>query len=359
MDKKWKVVVTDWEYADLRYEEQVLGCDQIELVPAQCRTEEEVIAACRDADALINQYAPLSRRVIESLEKCKVITRYGVGVNTVDLQAATEKGICVANVPDYCMDEVADHALALLLAWSRKVVVAHQAIRNGVWDFKVTQPIMRLRGRTLGLVGFGKIPQALARKVQPIGLRVIAYDPYVPKAVADSLGVELALLQELCSQADFVSVHAPLMPSTKGMIGEEQFARMKKEAIVINTSRGPVIDEQALIAALQKGQIAGAALDVVELEPISPDHPLLAMDNVILTPHVAWYSEEAAAEMRAKAAMGVADVLLYGEYPNYLVNREVKERLQWKESRSTERYAALAQQGADKNGGIVHEKVDA
>ncbi|MDF2680163.1 MAG: D-3-phosphoglycerate dehydrogenase [Brevibacillus sp.] len=341
MNKKWRVVVTDWEYTDLRYEEEVLESERITLVPAQCRTEEEVIAACRDADAVINQYAPLSRKVIENLENCQVITRYGVGVNTVDLQAATEKGICVANVPDYCMDEVADHALALLLGWTRKIVVAHQAVQNGIWDFKVTQPITRMRGRTLGLVGFGKIPQSLAQKVKPLGLNVIAHDPYVSLAVAAAMGVRLVTLEELCTEADIVSVHAPLTSSTQGMISTGQFAAMKKEAIIINTSRGPVIDELALTCALQTGKIAGAALDVVENEPIPSDSPLLAMNNVILTPHVAWYSEEAAAEMRSKAAMGVVDVLLHGEYPNYLVNKEVKDRVHLKESLSTERYAAL------------------
>jgi D-3-phosphoglycerate dehydrogenase len=339
--QKWKVVVTDWEYADLRYEEQVLNRERIELVPAQCRTEDELIAACRDADALINQYAPISRKVIESLEKCKVITRYGVGVNTVDLQAATEKGICVANVPDYCIDEVADHALALLLAWARKVVVANQAVKTGVWDFKVTQPITRLRGKVLGLIGFGKIPQALAEKVKPLGLRVIAHDPYVPEALAREKGVKLVSLDELCREADLVSVHAPLTEATAGMVGKEQFDAMKRSAIVINTSRGPVIDESALIDALRTGRIAGAALDVVEQEPISPDNPLLAMEQVILTPHVAWYSEEAAAEMRAKAAMGVVDVLLHEEYPKYLVNVQVKEKVRLKESCPENRYAAL------------------
>lgn len=339
--RKWKVVVTDWEYADLRYEEQVLGSERIEFVPAQCRTEEDVIASCRDADALINQYAPISRKVIDSLQACKVITRYGVGVNTIDLQAATEKGICVANVPDYCMDEVADHALAMILAWTRKIVVSHHAVKNGVWDFKVAQPIARLRGKTLGLVGFGKIPQALAQKVKPLGLRVIAYDPYVPQVLATENGVKLVTLDELCLAADIVSVHVPLSESTEGLIGAGQFAAMKEGTIVINTSRGPVINERALVEALQVGRIAGAALDVVEHEPISPDHPLLVMENVILTPHVAWYSEEAAAEMRAKAAMGVVDVLLHGEYPKYLVNKEVKESARLKESFPEARYAAL------------------
>lgn len=339
--KKFKVVVTDWEYDDLRFEEAVLNHPDIELVPAQCRTEEDVIAACKDADALINQYAPIGRKVIEALENCKVITRYGVGVNTIDIDAATEKGICVANVPDYCMDEVADHALALLMSWTRKVPLANYYVKNGRWDFKVTQPIYRLRGRKLGLVGFGKIPQALAEKVKPLGLEVIASDPYFPADVAKQKGVELVSLDELCKQADIISVHAPLMASTQGMVGKEQFALMKKEAIIINTSRGPVIDEAALIEALQNGQIAGAALDVAEQEPINQDNPMLKMENVILTPHVAWYSEEAAEEMRSKAAMGVVDTLIYGEYPKYLVNRQVREVVSLKETQPEERYAPL------------------
>jgi D-3-phosphoglycerate dehydrogenase / 2-oxoglutarate reductase len=338
---KFKVVVTDWEYADLRFEEAVLNHPEIELVPAQCKTEEDVIAACKDADGLINQYAPLSRKVIEALDKCKVITRYGVGVNTIDLDAATEKGISVANVPDYCLDEVADHALALLLSWVRKVVVANNHVKNGLWDFKVTQPIYRMRGRVLGLVGFGKIPQSLAEKVKPLGMKVVAFDPYFPADVAQGKGVTLVSLDELCEQSDYISVHAPLMAATKGMVGKDQFAKMKEGAIIINTSRGPVIDEPALIEALQNKKIAGAALDVVVEEPIAADNPLLQMENVILTPHVAWYSEEAAEEMRSKAAMGVVDVLIQGEYPKYLVNRQVKEVVKLEESRPEERYAPL------------------
>ncbi|WP_047152431.1 C-terminal binding protein [Aneurinibacillus tyrosinisolvens] len=339
---KLKVVVTDWEYEDLRFEEQVFApYENIELVPAQCRTEEDVIAACRDADAIINQYAPLGEKVIRSLEKCKVITRYGVGVNTIDLEAATEKGICVANVPDYCMDEVADHALALLLSWTRKVTLANQHVKGRLWDYKVTQPIYRLRGRTLGLVGFGKIPQALAEKVKPLGLNVIAYDPFFPAEAAAEKGVVLTSLNELCGQSDIISVHAPLTKSTEGMVGKEQFNVMKRDALIINTSRGPVINEAALIEALQEKKIAGAALDVVEEEPIAADHPLLSMDNIILTPHVAWYSEEAAEEMRSKAAMGVVDVLIHNEYPKYLVNAQVKERISLEQSEPEERYAAL------------------
>ncbi|MFS0824631.1 C-terminal binding protein [Bacillus sp. 1P02SD] len=322
---KFKVVVTDWEFEDLRFEEAVLyQSPEIEVIAAQCRTEAEVIHACRNADGIINQYAPLSRQVIESLTNCQVITRYGVGVNTIDLEAATERGICVANVPDYCMDEVSDHALALILSWVRKVVVANQQVKNGNWDFKVTRPIHRLRNQTLGLVGFGRIPQSLAEKAKPLGFTIIASDPYFPAAEAKRKGVTLVSLETLVEESDIISVHAPLTPATKGMLGKEQFARMKKKPLIINTSRGPVIDEGALVDALERGHVVGAALDVVEEEPIDAQHPFLSMDQVILTPHVAWYSEEAEAEMRTKAAVGIKDVLIEKKYPKYLVNLEVK-----------------------------------
>lgn len=320
--------MTDYEFETLQYEREVLPASQFELVEAQCTTEEEVIRAAHDADALLNQYAPITRKVIERLERCQVIARYGVGVNTIDLQAATDKGIYVANVPDYCRDEVADHALALMLSWLRKIVVAHQEIRGGRWDFKATRPIYRLRGRTLGLVGFGNIPRALAEKAKPLGLQVIAYDPYCQPDAAREHGVELVSLAELCRRADVLSVHAPLTDETRGLIGREQFQLMKREALIVNTSRGPVIDEIALIDALREQQIAGAALDVVEQEPIDRQNPLLAMDNVILTPHVAWYSEEAEQEMRTKAAQSIRDVLLEQRAPVYLVNKQVRSQSQ-------------------------------
>ncbi|SFJ44528.1 D-3-phosphoglycerate dehydrogenase [Halobacillus dabanensis] len=328
--KKFKVVVTDYEYPNLDQERRVFENMDVEFVPAQCRTEEEVIEACKDADALLNQYAPISRKVIENLENCKVISRYGVGVNTVDLEAASEKGIIVGNVTDYCMDEVSDHAFALLMACARKVGRLNQEVKNGNWDFKVGMPIYRLRGSVLGLVGFGKIPQMLAEKAQAFGFQVVAYDPFVPQEVAKELNVELMELNQLCEIADYVSVHAPLIESTTGLISDEQFNHMKEKAFIINTARGPVIDEQALIRALKEGKIAGAALDVVEEEPISQDNPLLTMDNVVLTPHIAWYSEEAGEELQRKTAENVADVLS-GYYPAYLVNQDVKGKVSLKE----------------------------
>ncbi|MFB4165369.1 C-terminal binding protein [Alteribacillus sp. JSM 102045] len=321
----FKVVITDYEFATLEPEEKVLQQADVEFVKAQCKTEEEVIEACKDADGIINQYAPITRKVIENLDNCKVISRYGVGVNTIDINAATEKGIIVGNVTDYCMDEVSDHAFSLLLACARKVTQLNNEVKAGNWDFKVGVPMYRLRGRTLGLVSFGKIPQTLAVKAQAFGIKTVAYDPFVDQETAANLNTELVDLDELCRRSHFISVHAPLVEATRGMMSDHQFSLMKKEAFIINTARGPVIDEKALARALEKGEIAGAGLDVVEEEPIPSDSPLLKMDQVILNPHAAWYSEEAQQELKTKTAQNVAEVL-NGKYPKYLVNQDVKEK---------------------------------
>jgi D-3-phosphoglycerate dehydrogenase / 2-oxoglutarate reductase len=327
---KFKVVVTDFEYDTFAPEKEVLDQLGIELTYAQCKTEDEVIEACKDADALLNQYAPISRKVIENLENCKVVSRYGIGFNTVDVEAATEKGMIVANVTDYCLDEVSDHAMALLLSSARKVTMMNNAVKSGTWDFKVAAPIFRLRGRILGLIGFGNIPQSVALKAQAFGLEVIAYDPFIPESVASEMNVKLVSLEELCERSDYVSVHVPLNKHTEGMISHEQFNRMKPETFIINTARGPVIDEAALIQALQEGKIAGAGLDVLKVEPIREDNPLLQMDNVIINPHSAFYSVEAEAELKRKTAQNVADVLS-GYFPSYVVNKDVKAKLSLKE----------------------------
>jgi D-3-phosphoglycerate dehydrogenase len=328
--EKFKILITDYEFASLAPEREVIEQLGAELITAQCRTEDEVIEAAREVDGIINQYAPISRRVIENLEKCKVISRYGIGVDTIDLDAATENGIIVGNVTDYCIDEVSDHAFALLISSARKVTQLNKAVKQGTWDYKIGVPIFRLRNRVLGLVGLGKIPQSLAQKSQVFGLQVIAYDPYVSAELAEELGIELVELNQLCTQADYISVHAPLMDSTRGMISDEQFNHMKKEAFIINTARGPVIDEKALIRALREGKIAGAGLDVLENEPIAEDSPLLKMDQVVINPHVAWYSEESQIELKRKTTQNVADVLK-GFYPTYLVNHDVKKKVTLKE----------------------------
>jgi len=333
-----KVVITDHEYMDLHYEESILNHEDIELVKMQCKTEDEVIEACHDADGIINLYAPLSRKVIEKLTNCKVITRYGVGIDTIDLDAATERGICIGNVPDYGVDEVSDHALALIMGLVRKITTSNQKVKSGTWDVNQLKPIRRLNTLTIGLVGFGTIPRRLAMKVQALGMNVIVCDPFVSSETAKEKNAKLVSLEELCKKSDVISVHVPLNASTRGMIGKEQFELMKKGVYFVNTARGPVVEEDELLRALEYGIVAGAGLDVIETEPINPEHPFLIMENVTLTPHMAGYSEESAAEMRSKASLGITDVLLHAQYPKYLVNKAVKEKIELKPFTIDKRY---------------------
>ncbi|WHX42685.1 C-terminal binding protein [Mesobacillus sp. AQ2] len=305
------VLLTDYEFDNLKYEEDVFaesGLD-IEFIKAQCKTEEQVIEQARQADAILNQYAPISRRVIESLENARVISRYGVGINTIDLEAATEKGITVANVPDYGMEEVSNHTLALLLSWARKVPLLNNEVKKGNWDFKACVPIHRFNEQTVGVLGFGRIPRRFIEKVNPLGFKLAAYDPFVSAEDMAAVGVRKMELDEIIREADYLSVHVPLVKDTFHLLNAVRFSQMKKTAVIINTARGPIIDEKALIEALETGIIAGAALDVTEEEPISIDSPLLNMDNVIITPHSAWYSEEAMVELRQKAARNIVQVL--------------------------------------------------
>lgn len=307
----FKVLLTDYEFEHLQYEEDVFqesGLD-IEFIKAQCKTEEEVIEQAKEVDAILNQYAPVSRRVIESLENAKIISRYGVGVNTIDLDAAKEKRITVANVPDYGMEEVSNHALALLLSWARKVTLLNNEVKKGNWDFKACVPIHRFNEQTVGVLGFGRIPRRFIEKVKPLGFKTAAYDPFVSAEDMAAVGVRKMELDEIIRESDFLSVHVPLIDDTFHLINEERLNQMKRNAVIINTARGPIIDEKALADALEKGIIAGAALDVTENEPISIDSPLLKMDNVIITPHSAWYSEEAMIELRQKAAKNIVHVL--------------------------------------------------
>ena len=321
----WTVVVTDFNYPDLSIEEAELARWDARVVPAQCTTPEEVLAAGRDADALISQYAPVTREVIQGLTRCKAIGRYGIGVDNIDVAAATKRGIAVVNVPSYCEDEVSDHALAMLLAWARKIPHYTEEIRRGTWDWKTGRPIHRLRGQVLGLLGFGKIARLLARKAQALGLRVIAHDPYLPEEVFSQAGVEQVKFDDLLSRSDFLSIHVPLTEGTRHLIDGEALAKMKPTACLINTSRGGVIHEEALIRALQEGRIAGACLDVTDPEPPDPANPLLKMPQVLLSPHVAWYSEESQIDLRRKIAQNVGRALS-GLLPHGLVNRELKDK---------------------------------
>lgn len=320
--KKFKVVLTDARWPDLRYEEIQLG-DIAELQRFNSRTEEELIACCRDADALLVTYAPITGKVIESLKKCRVISVYAIGLDMVDVKAATAAGICVTNVPGYCIEEVCDHAMALLLAAARKILPCHRSVvRDFQWDYQVAKPINRLRGKILGLIGFGKIPRAVAARARVFGLQVMAFDPYVDREGCESAGAVKAGLDDILRQADFISIHTPLTQETKGLFNLDRFRLMKRSAVIINTSRGPIVEEKALLKALEEGWIAGAALDVLETEPPVKDNPLMNMENVILTPHAGFYSEEAGEELRSTAALEARRVLT-GQRPSHLVNPEV------------------------------------
>lgn len=316
------VAVTDYVFPSLDPERAVLGPLGAELRPQQCRSEEEIIALAQDADAVLNCYAKMTARVIENLKRCRIIARYGIGVDNVDLAAATKARILVTNVPDYCIDEVSDHALALLLALARRVAAADAAVKAGAWDVVAHAGIRRLRGRTLGLLGFGKIAKALASKVRPLGMKVMAYDPYLAPEEIGRLGAEAAGLEKLLAEADAVSIHVPLSPETRNLIGERELARMKPAAFLINTSRGGIVNEEALAAALKETRLGGAALDVLSVEPPPADHPLYGAPNVILTPHLAFYSRESVIELQTKAAEEVARALR-GEPPRSPVNPEV------------------------------------
>jgi D-3-phosphoglycerate dehydrogenase / 2-oxoglutarate reductase len=303
------IAVTDSPFPSLDPAKRALARLDPEYRMAQSPSADDILAVARDADAVLVTYAKLPGELLRQLRRCKAIGRFGLGVDNIDLPAAKELGIAVNYVPDYCLHEVSDHAMALLLALARKVTLANKLVQSGRWEVPPIVPLHRLEGRVLGLVGFGNIPRALAPKAKAFGLQVLTHDPYVAKHVLASTGVEAVSFDELLTRSDFVSVHAPLMPATRGLMNAAAFAKMKKGALLINTARGPLVDEAALIAALDLGHLGGAALDVVTVEPPAKDSPLLGRDNVILTPHTAFYSVEALEELQTKCASDVARVL--------------------------------------------------
>lgn len=316
---KFKVVITDSYHPKLFVDQEEFQKLDADVVLEECKTEDEVIKAAWDADALMVQHAKISRKVIQRLEKCRIIARYGVGFDNVDTAAATEHGIMVANVPDYCIDEVSSHAIALLMACSRKVVQSNNAVKSGVWTYTVAEPIYRLTGQTLGIVGLGRIGSAAARKGVGLGFKVQAYDPYVFETDLDVSFVDFDVLLET---SDFISLHAPLTDETHHLFGENEFGKMKKSAFLINTARGPIVDEKELYKALKTGEIAGAGLDVMEQEPPDQDNPLLPLDNLIVSSHIAWYSDDSRLLLQLETTRAVVAVLKGGK-PRSLVNPEV------------------------------------
>jgi D-3-phosphoglycerate dehydrogenase / 2-oxoglutarate reductase len=319
-----KVVVTDYVWESLDVERKILE-GRARLVPLQTKTPAEFLPQASDCDALLNTYAgPITADVIAAMPKCRIIARYGIGVDTIDLDAATAAGIIVTNNPSYCIEEVAEATMALLLACARKVVHFDRRVRDGKWEITSGKPIFRIAGSTIGLIGFGNIARQVAVRAAAFGMRVLYFDPFVRQGQFDAPGTGVEL-DELLGEADFVSLHAPLMPATRRMIGAAALSRMKATAFLINCSRGPIVDTEALVRALDGNVIAGCALDTTDPEPLPDPHPLRGRPNVIINPHAAWYSEQSMGGLQSGAPGEVLRVLC-GEWPQHVVNAAVKGR---------------------------------
>jgi D-3-phosphoglycerate dehydrogenase / 2-oxoglutarate reductase len=318
---KFKVVLLEHGYSTIQYERDIVTAAGGEFVDAESFGPEKALGLCEDADAVLFRRIEMTAELIRRLGKCKVIVRYGVGTDNVNVQAATEAGIIVGHVPSYCLDEVSSHAIGLLLACVRRIVRTHQKMERGEWDVHRNEPVWRTAGKTLGLVGFGQIGQAVARKLAGWGLRILAHDPFV-----ESAPVELVDLETLCRESDYISIHAPLLPETRHSIGAKQFALMKQGVILVNTARGPLVDTQALLEALDAGTVVQAALDVFEEEPLPANSILRSHPQIIVTDHVGWYSEESQIELQKTAAREAVAVCL-GGLPRSMANPEVLFKL--------------------------------
>jgi D-3-phosphoglycerate dehydrogenase len=324
----FKVAITNPYVKPHDIENEILGgIARLVTTDRQITTEDELLTFAGDCHALLlGATEPLTKRVIERMPNLKIISRYGVGVDNVDLKTATGRGVMVTNVPDYGIDEVADHAFTMMLAITRKLTIIDRAVKHGEWLDGVQgkmKPLNSPSSQVLGLLGFGNIARRVVLRARPFGYKVIAYDPWVKRWDFAFLGVErVTSLDELLVRSDAISIHVSLGPESKHMLGEKQLKMMKRTACIINTSRGPVIDQSALVRALRGGTIAGAALDVYETEPLPRDDPLRKLENTILTPHISWYTEQSQARLKTEAARAVADALT-GRKPEFLVNPEV------------------------------------
>ena len=318
---RFTVVVTDDRYGSYEEEKRVLAEIDARLEVRNLASAAEAKRELAQADGILANLFPLTAEIIESLTACRVISRYGVGYDNVDVAAATRKGNWVARVPDYAAEEVSDHALALLLGCARKIPYRDRRIREGAWDLQKDQPCHRIAGGTLGIVGYGTIGRCLHRKISGFGLaRILVSDPFVDRATVAAAGADPVDLPTLLKESDFISLHTPLSDRTRRLIGASEIASMRPTAILINTSRGSVVDEAALIDALRTKRIACAGLDVFETEPPASGSPLRTLDNVILSDHAAWYSEESMAELKTKAAQNVVAALTTGK-PIHSVNQ--------------------------------------
>jgi len=315
------VLITDSDYHSLEIEEGILSRHGVRLLTAQCRSPEDVIAAGGEAQILISEYAPISAEVFAALPQVLGAIRYGKGYDSIDVKAASSAGVWVVNLPDYCDEEVAEHTMGLILCLNRKLCAMNRAVHEGTWDVSAFEPIHPLQRQTLGIIGIGRIGRVVANKALDMGMRVLAYDPYLSDEAIAGRGVRPVSLEELLSSADFVTLHVPLMRETHHMMGLDQFRQMKPTAYLVNTSRGKLVEESGLLRALEEGLLAGAALDVLEQEPPAPENPLLKCDRVILTPHASWYSESSAERLHRIPAEEACRILA-GQEPLGAVNHE-------------------------------------
>lgn len=318
---QFKVVLTDNIFSDLEKESKRLeevGAELV-IVPAG----EDIIPYVKDADAVIDTYTKITAEIVDEMEKCRLVIRNGIGIDTIDVEACTKKGIMVSNIPHYCSDEASTHTMALILAVTRKLKILNKSVCDGRWDVKAGIPIYSLLDKTLGLVGFGKIPRLVAEKSRAFGLKIISYDPFVSKEDMEACFVRKVELEELIKESDIISLHTPLTNETREMFDIKMFEKMKSTAYIINTSRGPVIKEADLVFALKNHIIAGAGLDLLTKDALDKENPLVELDNVIITPHAAWYSEESTIRRKTQMIDSVIAVLKGGE-PAVLCNNPAR-----------------------------------
>lgn len=314
-----KAVFTDYQYDSIEQEKTLCRAAGIDVEEYQEKDADKLRSLVADADAVVTQYSDINRSVIESMGNCKLIIKYGIGVNNIDIRAAAEKGIYVCNVPDYGVEEVSDHTVALIFALYRKLPLMTKSLREGEWNYTPMTPVSRFAESVVGLLGFGRIPRMVAGKLSGFGVKILACDPYAPKDTFSQTGVEQVDFETLCEKSDYLSIHCPLTGETKGLFNRDVFRRMKNTSYLINTARGPVVCEKDLTEALKLGEIAGAAIDVFEKEPPEKSNSLIAMEQVIATPHCAWYSEQAIHALQKKVGEEIVNVL-QGNAPFHCVN---------------------------------------
>lgn len=320
-----KVLITDYVWSSIEPERQVLSKVGADIIVAETGDVEELITYAPKVDGILTCWKPVSDTVISQATKCQIIARYGIGLDNIDVGSATENGIIVTNVPAYCVDEVSDHALALILACARKVPLYNNSVKSGTWNQNIGSQMYRLRGKNIGIIGFGNIAKTIIPKLIPFGLKVNVYSPRTSTEIIEQNNAVKVTFKELLKTSDFISIHAPLTTETHHMFSREEFRAMKRTSYLINTSRGGIVDTVALSDAVKNGEIAGAGLDVLETEPPDVEETLLDLDNIILTPHAAFISEESILELEVSAATCVVQVLT-GKLPDSIVNPSVLER---------------------------------